>query len=111
MPRANPPPSASPIAGTRCCSYGPLPESSRPKACMERMIFPSLFTAPPRLLNPVPPNLPYRPLPLLKPLLHILRCHNLATGCRAHRCQTLITEGSITDGPVIAHSEPSTISD
>ena len=48
MPRANPPPNATPIAGIREDGTGPdLRESSRPKACTDRMIFPRLFTANP----------------------------------------------------------------
>ena len=45
MPRANPPPSANPIAGRGLTSGEPgLRESSRPKACTERIILPRLFT-------------------------------------------------------------------
>src|ERR1700758_80160 len=58
MPRANPPPSAMPMAGSRVGTTGgaAFRDSSLPKAWTVRMIFPRLFTAPPHL-QPVRPEL------------------------------------------------------
>src|SRR5947209_12448380 len=70
MPRANPPPSAIPIPGVEGALSGP-PErrdSSRPKACTDRMIFLTDFTGVPHPFGataplPVGPNARYNQHP------------------------------------------------
>src|ERR1700686_3915561 len=48
MPRAKPPPKARPMTGVRSSGPRPFRDSSLPKACTDRMIFPRLFTGTPR---------------------------------------------------------------
>src|SRR5271167_3472044 len=74
MPRANPPPSATPMAGIRDDAGAVLRESSRPKACTVRMIFPRLFTANPTSTARKRPE-------GLNPT-YLIRCHNRIGGCK-----------------------------
>src|ERR1700687_3107737 len=74
MPRAKPPPSANPMDGIRDGKTGAAwRESSRPKACTDRIIFPRLFTANPTF-----------PAPSTTTSWH-LGCHNSLDACKGTR--------------------------
>src|SRR5579862_100669 len=89
MPRANPPPRATPIAGARLApevsEMFDRRESSRPKACTERMTFPRCFIGTPRSLF-AEPFLLGRFAGFANPTSICVRCHECVSSYIPRRC-------------------------